>query len=69
MTREEMEAELRRLVPSPTLNAPYLRLDNDRLAAAIGRRTEVERLVARIGHVAAVNRDATTTRTGIDIPK
>lgn len=60
MSRAEMERELARLVRSPKLRAPYLRLDDNRLTAAIDRLQETERLVNRIGHVAAVNREAKT---------
>ncbi|MFZ1681422.1 MAG: hypothetical protein WAT70_10420 [Rhizobiaceae bacterium] len=60
MTRIEMETELERLMRSPGSRAFYLRLDDDRLAAAIARMQETEELVKRIGHVAAVNREAKT---------
>lgn len=60
MTRIELETELERLMHSPSSRAFYLRLDDDRLAAAISRMQETEKLVARIGHVAAANRQAKT---------
>lgn len=61
MTRRELESELERLLPSAQLRRHYFGLDDARLAAAIGRMQETEQTVARIGHVAAANRDARTT--------
>lgn len=60
MTRPELERELERLVPSARLRAYYLPLGDERFAAAIARFRETEKLIERIGRVAAVNREAKT---------